>query len=113
MAKITCEFDTQSKDLTVAIDGKAVDNVIGVNFYPRGYDGDGDDYSCAVTTKEHNEDEDIKTYTNLIASETAQAKDMVQKAQASESEQFPGFVAAKDTSKSKAHQDIAGFFAKS
>jgi len=66
MAKIIAEFDTQEKTLVVRMDGQVVDNVVGARF-ETSY-GDEDDYCCSVTTLDRNEDEDMRTYTQVLAS---------------------------------------------
>jgi hypothetical protein len=111
MALITVSHDTNSKEMKVSIDGKELSNVRGVNIYPS-YE-DEDEYRCVISTMSEDEDTEIKTFTQIIASETLQAKDAVQKAQASECVDHPGFVVAKDNTSSKAFSDIAGFFSKS
>lgn len=109
MAKISIEFDTKTKELTAAIDGKAVANVVSVQMYPS-WDDD-DEFRCVITTAAEDEETDIKSITNLVASETPQAKTLIAaKTGAAESVMFPGFVESKSTMESKALKDIVAYF---
>ena len=72
MAKVSVEFDTVEKTLSCSIDGKAVDNVHYVSM-SHGYMNE-EDFTCSITTMMHDEAEDIKTYTQLIASESKDSK---------------------------------------
>ena len=56
MAKFNVEFDTKEKVLNVTIDGKPIDNVSSVEFYPQ-YDSEG--FHGAITTVEKVDDEDM------------------------------------------------------
>lgn len=112
MAKISIEFDTKTKELTASIDGKSVANVVSVQMYPS-WDDD-DEFRCILTTAAEDESTEIKTVTQLVASETLQGKELIAaKAGAAESEHFPGFIENKSTAESKAIkaiQDIEAFF---
>ncbi len=69
MAKINLEFDTETKDLSVKIDGVDVPNVISVELYPGSLDGyDVDEYRCSITTQMMDEEKDINTFTRMSAS---------------------------------------------
>lgn len=95
MAKISCEFDTKEKTLAVTIDGKAVDNVYGVNL-AKGY-SDESGFYCDVMTLSEDKENDIRTMTRLMASESKDAKEQV----ATASQQFAGFVEVDNSLKSQ------------
>ncbi len=105
MAKISFTFDSKEKSFSATIDGKAVENVVGVELYPS-WD-DQEKFRCSIVTAVKDEKTDIQTVTRLMASESLAAKSHVQ---ATESPAFPGFVFVTDTSESKAHADILKFF---
>lgn len=70
MAKITAEYDTKEKTLTVSKDGKAMDNVMHAAF-SRNYDyekGTEDDtHSCHIAMKDESDDEGYHTHTHITA----------------------------------------------
>lgn len=108
MAKIVTSFDTVSKELEVSIDGSAVANVVGVEMYPS-WD-DPDEFRCCVVTSSKDESNDIRSVTQLCASETPRAKELVRSRAGIESKLFPGFVEFVAPRVSKASRDIAAFF---
>lgn len=74
MAKINVEFDTIEKTLAVQMDGAEVADVVMVSL-GKGYCcGDEDDFRCEIMTMTEDEASDVKTYTRLVASESADGK---------------------------------------
>lgn len=104
MAKVNVEFDTVSKALAVTMDGKPMDNVVGVNLY-RSYDDD-DEYSCSVQMLNQDEVADTRTMTCVYASEGKRPEHAVA------SDKFPGCWVEIKAVASKAARDIAAYFAK-
>lgn len=104
MAKITVEFDTKEKTLSVAVDGGAVADVAEV-YLSRGY-RDGDDYGCALTTVTRDEAEGTVRMTRLVAAEGGEGKSL--RASAAGSKSLPGFLEVPPLS--KAQSDVAAFF---
>ena len=74
MSKINVEFDTKEKTLAVKIDGKPVPNIIGVNLSKSYYSDDEDEFSCSLVTMTKDEANDIRTYTQVMATESKEAK---------------------------------------
>jgi myo-inositol-1-phosphate synthase len=72
MAKITAEFDTITKKLTVALDGVAFDNVNSVSFY-ESYCEEGE-HCASIGQREKLEDEGMVKYTYISASENGDVK---------------------------------------
>ena len=90
MAKINFVFDTESKTVMLDIDGKPVDNFRSMSVY-QSYD-DKDEYQISMTTMTEDEETDIRTYTQMCASERASAS-------------FPGLI---ETTKKRAKPDELG-----
>lgn len=67
MAKIAVSFDTVEKTMKVTIDGKAIDNVSCASFYCNSYEP-GEEFRCQIQTMMKDEDNDMNSYTNLMAS---------------------------------------------
>jgi hypothetical protein len=78
MAKINFEFDTATKEMTLTMDGKSIDNVMGISCYKNsgmyGEDSGGDDYSCSISTMTQSSDEGYKTFTNIVAKDTSEGR---------------------------------------
>lgn len=76
MAKVNVEFDTKSKELTVSMDGTAIPNVMGVSvnksYYSEGEDKE--EYGCSILTLDKKKDDGYQTYTQIVASESADGK---------------------------------------
>lgn len=108
MAKMTVEFDTDTKKMTAAIDGKAVENVRAAEVYPS-WDKD-DEFRCVFVTRATDEGSGITEIRQLMASESKSAKAAVAAGTGVPSADFSGFVEVRDTSESKAHLDIAAAF---
>jgi hypothetical protein len=106
MAKITVEFDTNSKEMEVAIDGTAVENVTYVSIRPSW--NDDDEYCCEVSTRVKDEEHDFSTMTTLCASESIGSK--VEGAVAST--RFEGFVERSAPEHTQLSKDVAAFFGK-
>ncbi len=104
MAKITVQFDTVEKTMAVTIDGKSVENVTDVNFYKSMYD-EGE-CRCSLVTMSEDSDNDMRQYTQLVASETHEAKQLGDKAIASA---FDGFVETPVERHGKVADDIVEF----
>ena len=105
MAKISIEFDTLEKELSVTVDGTPLENVSGVSIYPGFYDSDGDEYHCSITTREKDDDHDLIKMTTLCASESVDAKSG--RAVASSLE---GFVEIPGGTNRQVNRDIAAYF---
>jgi hypothetical protein len=104
MAIINVEFDTKLKTMSAMIDGKEVENVVGVHLGSC-YD-EPDKYSCCITTSSKNEDEDTHLWTQICASETVDDKaDFVKS-------DFVDFIQAKVDGYQKVFVDIANYFKK-
>lgn len=108
MAKITLEYDTNTKEMALAIDGTPVENVSSLSIY-QSY-SDEDEFCLNITTVSKDEDHDLRTYTQLMASETAAAREGLQRGTACVSTDFPDFVVARSTAENRVHADIAAFF---
>jgi hypothetical protein len=72
MAKITAEYDTKEKTLSVSKDGKALDNVMHASFsrnynYEKGTEDDT--HSCQIAMKDSSSEEGYHTHTHIIANE--------------------------------------------
>ena len=65
MAKVTCEFDTVSKEMSVAVDGKKMKNVMCFSCYQ--------DMMCIDMASE-DEDSGMRHYERITASESDEAK---------------------------------------
>jgi len=52
MPKLTIDFDTESQELSVQVNGEAVANVAGVNLYNWNYDTDSPKFCFEVMTHE-------------------------------------------------------------
>lgn len=68
MAKISVNFDTVDKTIKVSLDGKPVENVQCVRF-DASYMEDEDEFNCCITTMTKDETNDMRSYTQLMASE--------------------------------------------
>lgn len=104
MAKVNVLFDTVEKTMVTTIDGKAVDNVRAANF-SLSYEEEGE-FHCCITTAVEDDDNDIRTWTQLCASESVEAKAFEQ----TKASQFEGFVTG--ANKSKVESDIHRYFEK-
>lgn len=107
MAKITAEFDTVAKTLSVSMDGSPIKDVVSARFGLDYYGDDEDRFRCEVTTLAEDEDTDVKTMTNLIASASHDGRLLVA---AGEAEALPGFVRA--SARTSVQDSIAEFFAR-
>lgn len=87
MAKITAEFDTNSKELSVSVDGKAVDNIYAFTV-DKCYDDDG--FCCSLMTLVKDEQNDTRTVTRMVASQSRDLPAIASQAVASV--EYPGFV---------------------
>jgi hypothetical protein len=110
MASIVVHFDTVTKEMSVAIDGKSVDNVRGIDIYPSWDDPDA--YRCAISTLAEDEDNDMKTMTTLIASQTPRAQAGIAEETAMPSDAYEGFVQANETAPFTLGDDVLSFFGK-
>ncbi len=103
--KISIEFDTNDKTLTVMADGKAISDVAYVSCSKSYYDESG--FTCSVETMTKDEANDAMVCTRLCASESTEAKT---NQAATESKTLPGFmIIPKQT---KLEQAIAAFCSK-
>jgi len=79
MAEIIAKFNTKTKELTITMDGTAVDNVMGVHL-SKSYsysdsESDPEEFCCCITTVDKSKTEDgYQTYTQISAAETAEGK---------------------------------------
>jgi hypothetical protein len=71
MAKINVEFDTVSKEMSVTMDGKPVEDIMNVSFSKY---SDGE-CSCCLTTVNRNDTDGYSTYTNITAKDSALARE--------------------------------------
>jgi len=110
MAKMSVEFDTESKVFAATIDGKKVPDVMMVEIRPS-WEDEGK-YSCAFMTRSTDEKTGIHEMRHIYASQTPAAKAAVVAGEAKESAEFPGFVDAKSSEKSNAVIDIENFLKK-
>ncbi len=113
MAEVIVHFDTVSKELKVTVDGAAVEDVSGVRINKRFYlESDGSDdaeqYCCCIDTVSKDEEHDLRTFTSLVASDSAAGKEAARRGEVAS--EVPGFVTA--ASRSKVEEDIADFFAR-
>jgi len=65
MAKISAEFDTKEKTLVVMMDGKKLENVASVEFYPNWEKEE--EFRVGVTTIEKVDDEDLTKVMRIVA----------------------------------------------
>lgn len=103
MSKINVEFDTKEKTMEVSIDGKAVPNCVSANFSKGYYMDDEDEFSCNVVTMERDEPNDMRKYTQVMASESEGAS-------GTRSVKFPGFLEKAVERLSKAQAAILKYF---
>lgn len=106
MAKISCEFDTKEKTLSVMMDGTPVENAVFVNI-GKSWENK-DKFECCVTTSTENEDEDTYTVTRICASESDEGK----VSNASESSKFKGFKEIASKVHKKITSDVLKYFGK-
>lgn len=97
MSKVTVEFDTLEKTVSVSINGKPVPDVSSVEFY-RSYDRD-DEFRCGIMTVSKDEENDMRVVTHLVAHEEESI---------SMASELPGFFVK--SSKSKVQNDIENCF---
>lgn len=76
MAKLLLEMDTVTKEFTVSLDGKEMDNVQAVNAYRRSYGPDGQDVDededlchLEIVRRTPDEDNGLVVYERTCASE--------------------------------------------
>lgn len=100
MAKMSFEFDTETKQMSASIDGKAVPNVAVVQAYPS-YSDEGDEYTCSFMTRYKDETTGITETRHICASAAPLAV---------ESEEFPGFYELRDGAETKFELDVADCF---
>lgn len=113
MAKITIDFDTETKGLNVAIDGASVENVRCIDICPKhspydyGYDKDDDEdeYCVHIETVMKDEATDIYHHHRMVAS------DVLDEHGFAPSEKFPGFVESSRKG-NPLHSAIASFLGK-
>ena len=67
MAKINVAYDTIEKTMVCEMDGKVIDNVIGVDL-GQSY-MDEDEFMCEIVTRETDETNKMYKFTKIIASE--------------------------------------------
>lgn len=103
MAKITVEFDTGDKTLSVLMDGTAVANVEEV-YVSRRYSDKG--YSCHFTTVREDKDNGYMEMTRVMAAESAEGQQA--RHQAVPVKDHPEFIMV--PAKTKAQSDIEKFF---
>lgn len=81
MAKISAEFDTQTKELTITMDGKTIDNVQSVCLSKAGsyYEDNSDkkEFGMSIMTLSKNKDEKYDNYNQIVASESKEGKEAV------------------------------------
>ena len=76
MAKISIEFDTNEKSLSVTMDGEKLDNVEEVSICNAGYDRDGDgdeddkDYHFQIFMLEGDDEHDLRRISKIVAGES-------------------------------------------
>jgi hypothetical protein len=96
MAKVNVEFDTVEKTISVKLDGKQVPDVVGVNLQKSYYsEANEDAFSCSIVSMTKDEDNDTRTYTQVMAKESKEAQiyDVVA------SKAFLGFVESRQAQK--------------
>jgi len=109
MAKMTVEFDTDTKKMTASIDGKAVEHVRAAEVYPS-WDKD-DEFRCVFVTRATDEKTNITEIRQLVAAETNRAKAAVKDGSGVASAEYPGFVELKtDPDADKLTKSIAAMF---
>lgn len=89
MAKMTVEFDTETKTFSAAVDGVAVPNAVGAEIYQT-YDNE---FRCAFMARSKDEGTGITEMRHLFASIDPRGK---ADASAEASPDFPGFVTVTD-----------------
>lgn len=67
MAILSVTFDTNEKTLSVSMDGAEVTDLQELVFY-KSYGEEGE-YSCSLCTMTHDEENDVRQYNRLSASE--------------------------------------------
>lgn len=80
MAKVVITYDTSSKDLSVEMDGKAIDNVQDVHVSRGGgyySDKKENEFSFGLVTMDKKESEGYKTYTQIMAKDSSEGKALV------------------------------------
>lgn len=66
MAKVIVNYDTKEKTMEITIDGKAIKNVSGANFW---MDYEGKEAHMSIGTTENSQKDGMQTYTSVCASE--------------------------------------------
>ena len=77
MAKITMEFDTKDKTLSVKIDGKEIENISSMSAYE--VYSDKGKFMFDVTSRTPSEDGDMVTMTHIMASEDGKVEKTISK----------------------------------
>lgn len=113
MSKIFIEYDTVEKSLDVSMNGKALQNVDGVNIYRAYYDLDGDndenddpDFHLSVCTVEKNVDDGHAVITRISAAESPEGKS----SEAQDVPDMPGFKMTTAPRQRRVEKQIADFF---
>lgn len=108
MAKMTVEFDTETKTFTAAVDGRAVPDVRYAEVRPS-WDKD-DEYRCSFVTSSKDESTGISEIRQLCASGTGPAKAALASGAGRASEDFPGFVEVPSPAENQAVRAVAALF---
>lgn len=104
MSKINVTFDTKSKALEVTVDGEAMANVYGIEFYNYSED---DSFACCISQRAEDADNKMVKYTRLVAKESKEGLAAV-KAGLSLSSKWADFISLTDPK--KLLSDIKSFF---
>ena len=94
MAKINIEFDTKSKELSLTLDGKAVENVQSVSLskmmdYYSDSSSDKNEFSFSVLTQDKNEADGYKTYTHILAKQSEEGRKAIADGSATAHTEYP------------------------
>ena len=100
MSKVTCTYDTVTKEFAVEVDGKSMDSV--TNFQCC-------EYGLEITSFEEDEDSEMRHYTRTVASDSKDAKLASDKYELTKAE-IEGYIKYPFTS--KVSGDILNFLSK-
>ncbi len=87
MAIITCKYDTKAKTMAVQMDEQEIANVRECSF---GNYMDDEDYACRIVTSSHDKENDVRTYTHMVAAESPRGKKLADAG--ASAAPVPGFV---------------------
>jgi hypothetical protein len=112
MAKIVCEYDSDTGDGRVTIDGKELANISSFSMCQAGgysYDNDDRDFYCSIYQTVKDIATGLKTYMSTTASTSEEGKKGIAQG-GKEDLLIPGYVTF--PAKSPVHDEISKYFAR-